>query len=167
MSLTYERGPDFTLSVYADANFAEDSDDRRSVSGVVVTQGSATVSWLSSTQKIVTLSTTEAEYVALGDGVKEALFAKALASFLVPGLTETGILAIVDNEGAINLASNPRSSARTKHIDVRFHFVREWASSGTIVVEYVLTSEQRVDILTKPLTGSIFREHRNFLMNLH
>ena len=61
------------------------ADDRRSVSGVV---GSATVSWLSITQKIVTLSTTEAEYVALGDGVKEALFAKAVASFLVPGLTQ-------------------------------------------------------------------------------
>jgi len=137
------------------------------VSGVVVTLGSATVSWLSSTQKIVTLSTTEAEYVALGDGVKEALFAKAVASFLVPGLTEKIILAIVDNEGAINLASNPLSSARTKHIDVRFHFVRELVSSGTIVVEYVPTSEQRADILTKPLTGSIFREHRNFLMNLH
>ena len=67
LSLTYERGPDFTLSVYTDANFAEKADDRRSVSGVV---GSATVSWLSITQKIVTLSTTEADYVALGDGVK-------------------------------------------------------------------------------------------------
>ena len=143
------------------------ADDRRSVSGVVVTLDSATVSWLSSTQKIVTLSTTEAEYVALGDGVKEVLFAKAVASFLVPGLTEKIILAIVDNEGAINLASNPLSSARTKHIDMRFYFVRELVSSGTIVVDYVPTSEQRADILTKPPTGYIFREHRNFLMNLH
>ena len=123
LSLTYKRGPDFTLSVYTDANFAEGADDRRSVSEVVVTVGSATVSWLISTQKIVTLSTTEAECVALGDGVKEALFAKGVASFLVPSLTEKIILAIVDNEGAINLASNPLSSARTKHIDVRFHFV--------------------------------------------
>ena len=77
------------------------------------------------------------------------------------------MIAIVDNEGAINLASNPLSSARTRHIDVRFHFVRELVSSGTIVVEYVPTSEQRADILTKSLTGFIFREHRNFLMNLH
>ena len=107
--------------------------------------------------------------MALGDGVKEALFAKAVASFLVPGLAEKIILAIVDNEGAINLASNPliNSSARTKHIDVRFHFVRELVSSGTIVVEYVSTCEQPADILTKPLTSSIFRELRNILMNLH
>ena len=105
--------------------------------------------------------------MAVGDGVKEALFAKAVPSFLVPGLTERIMIAIVDNEGAINLASNPLSSARTRHIDVRFNFVRELVSSGTIVVEYVPTSEQRADILTKPLTCSIFREHRNFLMNLH
>ena len=80
------------MSVYTDVNFAEKADDRRSVSGVVVTLGSATVSWLGSTQKIVTLSTTEAENVALGDGVKEAIFAKAVALFLVPGLTEKIIL---------------------------------------------------------------------------
>ena len=59
--------------MYADANYAENADDRRSVSGVAITVGKSTVSWSSSTQKIVTLSTTEAEYVALGDGVKEGL----------------------------------------------------------------------------------------------
>ena len=59
--------------MYTDANYAEKADDRRSVSGVAITVGKSTVSWSSSTQKIVTLSTTEAEYVALGDGVKEGL----------------------------------------------------------------------------------------------
>ncbi|CAM9233072.1 unnamed protein product [Pylaiella littoralis] len=121
---------------------------------------------MSSTQKIVTLSTTEAEYVALGDGVKEALFAKAVASFLVPALSQNIIKVLVDNEGAINLASNPLSSARTKHIDVRFHFVRELVSSGKITAEYVPTVE-RADILTKALVGSAFKAHRDFLMNLH
>ena len=72
------------LSVFADANYAEKADDRRSVSGVAVTLGNSVVSWVSSTQKIVTLSTTEAEYVALGDGVKEALFAKSVLYFIVP-----------------------------------------------------------------------------------
>ena len=67
--LTFERGPSLDLSVCTDANYAEKADDRRSVSGVTVTVGNSTVSWSSSTQKIVTLSTTEAEYVALGDGV--------------------------------------------------------------------------------------------------
>ena len=70
------------MSVFADANYAEKADDRRSVSAVAVTLGNSVVSWVSSTQKIVTLSTTEAEYVALGDGVKESLFAKSVLSFI-------------------------------------------------------------------------------------
>ena len=66
LGLTFERGSGLNLSAFADANYAEKADDRRSVSGVAVTLGNSVVSWVSSTQKIVTLSTTEAEYVALG-----------------------------------------------------------------------------------------------------
>ena len=167
LCLTFERVPEskLALSVYTDSNSAEKADDRRSVSGIAVCLGLSTISWFSSTQKTVSLSTTEAEYRALGDGVKEALFAKSVASFMMPSISEKTIKAYVDNEGAINLASNPLSSARTKHIDVRFHFLRELVSSGTITVEYVPTTEQRADILTKALVGPIFREHRDFLMN--
>ena len=108
LCLTFKRGSDLDLSVYTDSNYAEKADDRRSVSGVVVTLGNATVGWISSTQRIVTLSTTEAEYVALGDGVQEVLFAKSVMSFLVPSLSQK---VFVDNDGAIKLASNPLSSA--------------------------------------------------------
>ena len=85
----------------------------------------------------------------------------------MPSLSQKTIKVFVDNDGAIKLASNPLSSARTKHIDVRFHFVRELVSSGIIAVEYVPTNEQRTDILTKALVRPIFGEHRDFLMNLH
>ena len=155
------------LSVCTDANYAEKADDRRSVSGVTVTVGNSTVSWSSSTQKIVTLSTTEAEYVALGDGVKTGLFVKAGLSFIVPSLSEKTIKVLVDDEGAINLAANPLSAAWTKLIDVRFHFIRELVRAGMIAVEHIPTKEQRADILAKALVGAIFREHRNFLLNLH
>ena len=144
--------------MYTDANYAEKADDRRSVSGVAVTVGNSTVSWSSSTQKIVTLSTTEAEYVALEDGFKEGLLVKAVLSFIVPSLLEKSIKVLVDKEGAIKLAANPRSSACTKHIDVRFPFIRELVRTGTIAVEHIPTKEQR---------GANFREHRNFLLNLH
>ena len=137
------------------------------MSGVAVTLGNSTVSWSSNTQKIVTLSTTKAEYAALGDGVKEGLFVKAVLSFILPSLSVKSIKVLVDNEGAIKLAANPLSSARTKHIDVRFHFIRELVRTGTIAVEHIPTKEQRADILTKALVGAIFREHRNFLLNLH
>ena len=136
------------------------------MSGVAVTLGNSTVSWSSNTQKIVTLSTTKAEYAALGDGVKEGLFVKAVLSFILPSLSVKSIKVLVDNEGAIKLAANPLSSARTKHIDVRFHFIRELVRTGTIAVERIPTKEERADILTKALVGVIFREHRNFLLNL-
>ena len=157
MSLTFERGSGLDISVFADANYAEKTDDRRSVSGVAVTIGKSSVSWFSSTQKIITLSTTEAEYVALGDGVKEALFVKGVLSFTIPSISENCIKVFIDNDGAISLANNPLSSARTKHIDVCFHFIRELTRSKTISVEYVPTKEQRTDILAKALTGASSR----------
>ena len=74
---------------------------------------------------------------------------------------------LVDNEGAINLPANLLRSARTKHIDVRFHCIRELVRTSTIAVEHIPTKEQRADILTKALVGANFREHRNFLLNSH
>ena len=167
LSLTFEWGSGLEISVFVDAKCAEKADDRRSLSGVVVIVGKSSVSWFSSTQEIVTLSTTEAKYVALGDEVKEALFVKGVLSFIIPSISENCIQVFVDNDGAISLANNPLSSARTKHIDVRFPFIRELTRSKTISIEYVPTKEQRADILTKALTGAIFKEHRDFLMNPH
>ena len=103
----------------------------------------------------------------LGDGVKERPFVKAVLSFIVPSLSEKSIKVLEDNEGAINLAANPLSSARTKHIDVRFHFIRELVRTGMIAVEHIPTKEQRADILTEEFVDAIFREHRNVLLNLH
>ena len=137
------------------------------MSGVAVAVGKSSVSWFSSTQKIVPLSTTETEYVALGDGVKEALFVKGVLSFIIPSISENCIKVFVDNDGAISLAKNSLSSARAKHIDVRFYFVRELTRSKTISAEYVPTKEQRADILTKALTGTIFKEQRDFPVNLY
>ena len=77
------------------------------MSGVAVTVSKLSVSWFSSSQKIVTLSTTEAEYVALGDGVKEALLVKGVLSFIIPSISENCIKVFVDNGGAISLANNP------------------------------------------------------------
>ena len=87
MALTFVRGSGLDLIAYSsDADYADKSNDRRSVSGTVITFGGATVSWASSTQRCVTLSTAEAEYVALGEGVKEALFTGVALSFICPEL---------------------------------------------------------------------------------
>ena len=92
---------------------------------------------------------------------------RGVISFIIPYISENCIRVFVDNDGAISLANNPLSYARTKHIDVRFHFIRELTRLKTISVEYVPTKRKRADILTEALTGTIFKEHRDFLMNLH
>ena len=108
LSPTFEWGSGLEISVFADANYAEKADYRRSVSGVAATVGKSSVNWFSSTQKTVTLSTTEAEYIALGDGVKEALFVKGVISFIIPSISENCIKVFVDSDGAISLRIIPR-----------------------------------------------------------
>ena len=92
---------------------------------------------------------------------------KGVLFFIIPSISVNWIKVFVNNDWTIPFANNPLSSARTKHIDVRFHFIRELTRSKTISVEYVPTKEQRADILTEALTGAIVKEHRDFLMNIH
>ena len=124
-----------------DADYAHKADDRRSVSGVAVCCGVTLVSWFSTTQKCVTLSTTEAEYVALADGVEEARYVRGGLVFLVPSLGSPSIGVFEDNKGAIILAKNPLSSSNSKRIDVRYHFLRELLGTGDLSVKYLRTDD--------------------------
>ena len=125
----------------------------------------AAVSWFSKNQRCVTLSTTESEYIALGDGAMEGLFIRGLLSFMVPSMRKSMIQVFGDNQGAIKLANNPHSSARSRHIDVRHHFLRELVRKKTIEIEHVESRLQHADGLTKPLETTIFRWDREFLLN--
>lgn len=166
LGITYVRGSGLDLSVYVDASYADKETDRRSVTGIAVTLGGAVVSHGSKTQRIVALSTTEAEYIAAGEGVKEALFVRAVLSFVAPETSGASIKVLEDNQGAKALVENPMSSARRKHIDVRYHFIRELFKSGTITVEFVPTDDQHADLLTEALSRARLEYHRKVLMNL-
>ena len=113
---------EYDLETYVDADYAHKAEDRRSVSGTAVCCGGALVSWFSRTQKCVTLSTTEGEYVAMADGIKEALYVRGILAFLMPSLGLTSISVCEDNKGAIDSTNNPLSPSSSKHIDVRDHF---------------------------------------------
>ena len=121
--------------------------------------GGAAVSWFSRAQSCIALSSAEAEYVALSDALKEAEFVRGILKFLEPHRNRR-IIVHEDNQGAIRLATNPLSSARSRHIDVRFHYVRHLVSSGLVSVCYVGTKDQHADILTKPVEGNSFVYHR-------
>ena len=126
----------------------------------------ACVGWFSRTQKCVTLSTSEAEYVALGDAVKELLFLRQVWRFMTPGKGMPCSPVFEDNHGALQLSKNPVSNSNSKHIDVRHHFLRELAHQGDIIVNHVPSEYQHADILTKVLAFDLFAIHRRFLMNL-
>ena len=126
LGITYMRGSGLSLNVYADdADYVNKDKDRRSVSGIAVTLRGAVVSHTSKTQRVVSLSTSEAEYIAAGDGVKEALFVRAVLSFVAPETCGASVKVLEDNQGTKALIENPLISARSKHIDVRFHFIHE------------------------------------------
>ena len=111
------------LEVYANADYADKANDRRSVSGIGVTLGGTVVSHASKTQHVVSLSTSEEDYIAAGDEVKEALLVCAVLSFIASETSGTSVKVLEDNQGARALIESPLSSARRKHIDVRFHFI--------------------------------------------
>ncbi|CAB1104429.1 unnamed protein product [Ectocarpus sp. CCAP 1310/34] len=140
LGITYQRRSGLGMAVYVNASYV-DTEDNRSVSGLATTVGGTVVSHGSKTQSIVSLSSTEAEYIAGGEGVKEALFVRAVLSFVAPETRGSNIQVLEDNQGAIALVQNPLSSGRTNHIDVRFHFIRGLFSSGDISVKFVPTTD--------------------------
>lgn len=133
---------------FCDADWANDSDDRRSTTGYVFYSGKAAVSWNTKKQPTVALSSTEAEYMAVSSAVQEAIWLKSLQRELVPYTSKTTTINC-DNKGAICLALTTAYHSRTKHIDVRHHFVRDKINEGEINLNYVSTSEMSADFLTK------------------
>ena len=152
---------EFDLETYVDADIADKAEDRRSISGVAVCGGATLVSCFSKTQMCVTLFTTEAEYVAFADGVKETLYVRGILAFLMPSLGPMSIGVYEDNKGAKDLAKKPLSSSNSKHIDIRYHFLRK-AASGDISVQYLRSEYQHADIPTKASGKESFERHCDF-----
>ena len=127
LGLLFVKDGDRKLSAYVDADYANKDNDRRSVSGVAVMVGGTVVNDCSTTQHCVTLSTSEAEYVAMAQrqGENTVLFTKAVLNFLQPELANETIDFFEDNQGPIAKAENPISGGRTKNIDVRYPFIME------------------------------------------
>lgn len=139
------------LTGFADADWANCLDDRRSYTGYVFTLFDSVVSWESRKQRTTALSSTEAEYMAISDAVKEAIYLRKFIKGLGFELPST-LKIFNDNNGARKLAENPVFHARTKHIDVRHHFIREVLDSGILKIEYTPTEIMPADILTKGLS---------------
>ena len=148
------------LSVFSDADFAGDEITRRSTSGYAIKLGKNLISWGSRRQSTVALSTTESEYIAPCAAVQEMVWAKRLVEGLVGKIIEKPEL-YVDNQSAIKLIQNPQYHCRTKHIDIKYKFVREKYQRKFFNLEYINTKDQQADIFTKPLDNAKFESFRN------
>ncbi|XP_055604909.1 uncharacterized protein LOC129753136 [Uranotaenia lowii] len=148
MKLCYTKSPESELVGYTDANWAADLDDRKSTSGYLFTFQGRAVSWCCKRQPTVALSSCEAEYMALSASVQEAAWWRGLISEF--GKTRPLPLRC-DNQSAICVAKNGGYTPRTKHIDIRHHYIREALEQNVVTLSNVSTDEQLADGLTKPL----------------
>ncbi|CAL1402752.1 unnamed protein product [Linum trigynum] len=148
------------VSGYSDSDYAGDVETRRSMTGYVFTLGSSVVSWKATLQSAVTLSTTEAEYMALTEAAKERIWLKGLVGDL--GLHHDQAVVYCESLSAICLANDQVHHERTKHIDVRYHFLR---TEKRIKVKKVGTVDDPVDMFTKPVPHGKF-QHCLDLLNV-
>ena len=153
--LFYSRNSDISLELFSDADWANCSTDRRSTSGSLVYLGQNLISWRCQKQRTVARSSTKAEYKAVANATAEFIWIKSLLQELCIPLQRSPIL-WCDNIGATYLAANLVFHARTKHIEIDYHFVREQVKMKNLCIGYLATRDQTADILTKALPKNRF-----------
>jgi len=147
------------LVAYSDANWAEDTLDRKSTSGHYCSLNGGTISWFSRKQKLIALSSCEAEYIALAETCKEITWIKqVIKEFDIEINPVTTVF--TDSQSAIALVENDKQAGRTKHMDIRYHYVKEEFKLGNVKLTYVTTEANIADMFTKPLGGKKIEELR-------
>lgn len=161
--LVYSHDSDNEVLIgYSDSDLAGNVEDRKSTGGMVFYLNKSLITWTSQKQKCVALSSCEAEFMAATAAACQAVWLRKLLA----QITEYDIGPVtlfIDNKSAIDLAKNPVFHGRSKHIDIRYHFIRECVENGEIIVKHVRSEEQRADLLTKALAAAKFEIMRNLL----
>jgi hypothetical protein len=160
--LRYTSSGGVLLHGYADSDWAGSSVDRKSTSGYCFSLDSTMISWSSKKQGSIAQSTAEAEYIAASNASREAVWLRKLMSGLFQERLET-IVIHCDNQSCLKLTENPVFHDRSKHIEMKYHFIRDMVQRRTIKLQYIRTDEQITDILTKPLSLGKFVYFRDKL----
>ena len=161
--LRYERGlKKHFVQGFSDSDFAGDKFDRKSTSGQVFFIGNYAITWNSVKQGVVALSSCEAEYISASAASCQGIWIIRLIEELLNKKVSPFKL-FVDNVSAISLSKNPSQHGRSKHIDTKFHFIRDCVEKGYVEVDYVKTESQLADFFTKPLGRIKFEEFREKL----
>ena len=151
------------LTGNCDSDWAGDVDTRRSTTAYIFRVNGAPVSWSSKLQQTVALSSVEAEYMAASSATQEAIHLRNILEALGQSQPESTTI-YCDNQGSIHLTQNPIAHGRTKHIDIRVHFVREMCERKVVHFKYIPTEHNVADMFTKPLGTTKFLIHRNKIM---
>ncbi|CAK9801638.1 Copia protein [Anthophora plagiata] len=162
IKLNYTRGNyNDMISGYVDANWGgHDENDRKSTTGYLFQLFErCTISWSTKRQSSTAASSTEAEYMALFEAVREAIWLKSLALRININISKP-IVIYEDNNGCISIANNPGNHKRWKHIDIKYHFSREQIEKNVIKLKFICTEQQVADVFTKPLPATKFLEFR-------
>ena len=147
------------LEGYSDADWGGDINDRKSTSGYLFKLANGPISWGSKKQQIVALSSSEAEYIALALAVQEGIWIKnLLTEILKDQVKDNQLMIYEDNQSCIKMTKNPVNHGRTKHIDIRYHFLRDQVKKGQVKIAYKETKEMLADILTNGLQGPLHQE---------
>ncbi|XP_065060473.1 uncharacterized protein LOC135687761 [Rhopilema esculentum] len=149
-----------SLLGYSDADWGGDLSTRKSTSGYLFKLCGGIVSWKKKKQPVIALSSTEAEYIALCSSTQEAVWLRRLLESI--GFAQQKPTTVYeDNQGAIALSKNTKNHAKTKHIDIRYHYIREAIEKNNIMLEYCPIEQQTADILTKGLAKERFQKLRS------
>jgi hypothetical protein len=154
LGILYQKHEDSDVEAFCDADHAGDIDTRRSTTGYVFKLSGGVISWSSRLQQTVAASTTEAEYMAAAAATKEALWLRKLMKDF--GKPINTLLIRSDNQAAITLLKNPITSARSKHIDIIYHFARERVQRKEVEFKYCSTADNVADVMTKALLEGKF-----------
>lgn len=147
---------------WSDADWARDKSTRRSRSGVLLTVNDNPILWTSKLQKATALSTTEAEFAALSDTVREVKWMRSVLEDIGFHIPSPSVIH-QDNLGTITWTEQVQGLRKVKHIGIKYHYVRECVQGGHVEIKYCPSSENRADSLTKALTGKQFEQHREWL----
>lgn len=145
---------DFNVTCYSDASFASNRDDRISMGGLILFIDDSPILWRTFKQKCVSLSTMEAEYISLTEAAKELVWViRVLNEFKSPNIIDINFKSTLycDNQAAINFSKSPIENSRTKHIDIKYHFLRNLVIENLFNLKYVNTKLNFADLFTKPL----------------
>ncbi|KAG2404035.1 Retrovirus-related Pol polyprotein from transposon TNT 1-94 Protease [Vigna angularis] len=158
----YSNNSNVKLVGYTDSDWAGDIETRKSTSGYTFHLGTGVVSWSSKKQPTIALSTAEAEYIAVTSCATQAIWMRRMLEAMHQ-MQDTPTVIHCDNKSAISLSKNPVFHGRSKHIDIRFHKIRELVAKKEVVIKYLPTDEQVADIFTKPLKTELFYKLKKML----